>query len=30
MELNEDLIAEHPYREDAFNLWEDDWHKREY
>ena len=30
MELNEDLIAEHPYREGAFNLWEDDWHKREY
>ena len=30
MELNEDLIAEHPYREGSFNLWEDDWHKREY
>jgi galactonate dehydratase len=30
MELNEDLIAAHPYREGAFNLWEDDWHKREY
>ena len=29
MELNEDLIAEHPYREGAFNLWEDDWHKRD-
>lgn len=28
--LNEDLIAEHPYREGSFNLWEDDWHKREY
>lgn len=30
MELNEELIAEHPYREGSFNLWEDDWHKREY
>ena len=30
MELNEDLIAEHPYREGSFNLFEDDWHKREY
>ena len=30
MDLNEDLIAEHPYREGSFNLWEDDWHKREY
>ena len=30
MELNEDLIAENPYREGSFNLWEDDWHKREY
>ena len=30
MELNEDLIAQHPYREGSFNLWEDDWHKREY
>ncbi len=30
MTLNEDLIAEHPYREGSFNLWEDDWHKREY
>ena len=30
VELNEDLIAEHPYREGSFNLWEDDWHKREY
>ena len=30
MELNEDLIATHPYREGSFNLWEDDWHKREY
>ena len=30
MTLNEDLIAEHPYREGLFNLWEDDWHKREY
>ena len=30
MELNEALIAEHPYREGSFNLWEDDWHKREY
>lgn len=30
MTLNEDLIAEHPYREGSFDLWEDDWHKREY
>lgn len=30
MELNEELIAAHPYREGSFNLWEDDWHKREY
>ena len=30
MELNEDLIAEHPYREGSFNLFESDWHKREY
>ena len=30
MELNEDLITEHPYREGSFNLFEDDWHKREY
>ena len=30
MELNEDLIAEHPYREGSFNLFENDWHKREY
>ena len=30
MTLNEDLIAEHPYREGTFNLWEDDWHQREY
>ncbi len=30
MELNEELIAEHPYRQGSFNLWEDDWHKREY
>ncbi len=30
MTLNEDLIAEHPYREGSFNLWEEDWHKREY
>lgn len=30
MELNEDIIAEHPYREGSFNLFESDWHKREY
>lgn len=30
MELNEDIIAQHPYRDGSFNLWEDDWHKREY
>ena len=30
MELNEDLIAEHPYREGSFNLFENDCHNREY
>ena len=30
MILNEDLIAEHPYREGAFNLWADNWHRRQY
>ena len=30
MTLNEALIAEHPYREGSFNLWEDDWHRRQY
>jgi galactonate dehydratase len=28
--LNEDLIAEHPFQEGSFNLWDDDWHKREF
>ena len=29
MTLNEDLIKEHPYRELFFNLWQDDWHRRQ-
>jgi len=28
--LNEDLIAEHPFQEGSFNLWDEDWHKREF
>ena len=28
--LDEDLIAEHPFQEGSFNLWDDDWHKREF
>ena len=28
--LNEALIAEHPYREGLFNLYADDWHRRQY
>jgi len=23
------LIKEHPYRELFFNLWQDDWHRRQ-
>ena len=28
--LNEDLIKEHPYKEGFFNMWERDWHKRQF
>ncbi len=28
--LNEDLIREHPFQEGHFDLWADDWHKREF
>jgi galactonate dehydratase len=28
IELNEDLIQEHPYQERFFNLWNSDWHLR--
>jgi galactonate dehydratase len=28
IELNEELIAEHPFRVGHINLWADDWHKR--
>jgi galactonate dehydratase len=30
VELNEDLIAEYPYVEGFFNLWDDEWHKRQF
>jgi galactonate dehydratase len=30
IELNEGLIKEHPYREGFFNMWEPDWHLRQY
>jgi galactonate dehydratase len=30
IELNEALIKEHPYREGFFNMWEPDWHKRQF
>jgi len=30
VELNEDLIKEHPYREGFFNMWEKDWHMRQF
>ncbi len=30
IELNEDLIAEHPYQEGFFNLFAEDWHKRQF
>lgn len=29
VELNEDVIAEHPYREISFDLWKSDWHRRQ-
>ena len=29
IELNEDLIAEHPFRPGHMNLWAENWHKRE-
>jgi galactonate dehydratase len=28
IDLNEDVIKEHPYREVFFNMWKDDWHRR--
>ncbi len=28
--LNEDLIKEHPYKEGFFNMWEADWHMRQF
>lgn len=28
IDINEDVIKEHPYQERFFNLWEEDWHKR--
>jgi hypothetical protein len=30
VELNEDLINEHPYKEGFFNLFADDWHLRSF
>jgi len=30
VELNEDLIKEHPYKEGFFNMWEKDWHMRQF
>ena len=30
VELNEDLIAEHPYREGFFNLFADNWQRRQF
>lgn len=29
IELNEDVIAEHPYKPGHFNLWDDNWQKRQ-
>jgi galactonate dehydratase len=29
VELNEDFIAEHPRQRTHFNLWAEDWHKRQ-
>jgi galactonate dehydratase len=30
VELNEDLIREHPYKEGFFNMWESNWHMRQF
>jgi len=30
VELNEDLIKEHPFKEGFFNMWEPDWHLRQF
>jgi len=30
VELNEDLIKEHPYKEGFFNLFAEDWHRRQF
>jgi galactonate dehydratase len=30
VELNEDLIKEHPYQEGFFNLFAEDWHRRQF
>lgn len=29
IELNEDMIAEHPYRPGSFNIWQDGWQERQ-
>lgn len=29
LELNEEVIAEHPFEERFFNLWDEDWHRRQ-
>jgi len=29
IELNEELIAEHPFKDRFFNLWDQDWHRRQ-
>ncbi len=30
VELNEELIKEHPYKEGFFNMWESNWHRRQF
>lgn len=30
VELNEEIIKEHPYKEGFFNMWEPDWHMRQF
>ena len=30
IELNEDVIREHPYKQGFFNMWEPDWHMRNF
>ena len=30
IDLDEDVIAAHPYKEGHFNLWDANWHKRQY